>query len=84
MLWHYGTNRLPFSSPKLTALQWSYINKKYSMFEKEILHISVKDRVTDNLKNAEIKQSYVFFSFSSYLCFTVKTGKSQSKVDCET
>lgn len=53
------------------------------MFEKEILHISIKDRVTDNLKNTEIKLRYVFFSFS-YLCFTVKTGKSQSKVNCET
>lgn len=29
-------------------------------------------------------QSYVLFSFSSYLCFTVETGKSQSKVNCET
>jgi len=40
--------------------------------------------VNDNVNNSTTKQSYVFFSFSPYLCFTVKTGKSQSKVDCET
>lgn len=37
------------------------------MFEKEILHISIKDRVTDNLKNTEIKLSYVFFSFLTFV-----------------
>lgn len=39
-------------------------------------HKHKENAINDNFNNCETIQSYVFLFFYSYLCFTVKTGKS--------